>query len=109
MLIRETDTDFDEHIAKLEDEDGEVFFFDVNDNPARFQRKVVEDVLGIMPKRVVLLFHWGVGEKKARSIARSTARKLTRELDTQPVSVNVFILPPALFIATQTEANRHSN
>ena len=108
MLIRETDTDFDEHIAKLEDEESEVFFFDVNDNPARFQQKVVEDVLGILPKRVVLLFHWGVGEKKARSIARSTARKLTRELGTN-ISVNLFILPPALFIATQTEANRHSN
>ena len=100
MLIRETDTDFDEHLAKLEDEDGEVFFFDVNDNPARFQKKVVEDVLGILPERVVLLFHWGVGEKKARSIARSTARKLTKALDAQSVSVNVFILPPALYSKT---------
>ena len=108
MLIRETETDFDEHLAKLEDEDSEVFFFDVNDNPARFQKKVVEDVLGILPEKVVLIFHWGVGEKKARSIGRSISRKLTRELDTH-ISVNIFILPPALFIATQTEDRRHYN
>ena len=109
MLIRETDTDFDQHLERLENSEGEVFFFNATDNPARFQQKVVDAVVEIQPPEVLLLFHLGVGEKKSRSVARSTARCITKALDRKYGQVHVFILPPKLFVTAQTELSRQFN
>ena len=109
MLIRETDTNFDQHLERIENSEGEFFFFSVTDNPARFQQKVVDAVVEIKPPEVLLLFHLGVGEKKSRSVARSTARHITKALNRKYMHVHVFILPPKLFAAAETELNRHLN
>ena len=94
MLIRETDTDFDKHLEILENLEGQVFFFSVNDNPARFKQKVVETFMESEPPQILFLFHLGVGEKKARSIARSTARQITEALGRRyNIYANMFILP----------------
>ena len=49
MLIRETDTNFDQHLERIEKSEGEAFFFSPTDNPARFQQKVVDVVVEIEP------------------------------------------------------------
>ena len=109
MLIRETDTNFDQHLERIEKSEGEAFFFDVNDNPARFQQKVVDAVVAIEPPEVLLIFHWGCGEKKSRSLARSTARRITKGLDRKYSRIHIFILPPKLFGSVQSELNRDMN
>ena len=107
MLIRETD--FDKHLEMLENSEGEVYFLNINDNPARFQEKVVEDVLGVIPSEIILLFHRGVGEKKSRSIARSILRSIQKVLDRRYRFLHVFILPSKLFKMAEIEFNRHLN
>ena len=109
MLIRETDTNFDQHLERLENSEGESFFFDVNDNPARFQKQVVDAVVKTEPPEVLLLFHLGCGEKKSRSIARSTMRRITKALDRKYSRIHIFILPPKLFGIFQAELNREMN
>ena len=107
MLIRETDTDFDKHLKMLEDSEGQVFFFSANDNPARFKKKVVETFMEREPPQILFLFHLGVGEKKARSIARSAAREITEALGRRyNIFANMFILPPKLFNLVREEHDR---
>ena len=108
MLIRETDTDFDKHLGMLENSEGEVFFFSANDNPKRFQQKVVDAVVSKTPPEVLLLFHLGVGEKKSRSIGRSTTRHITEALG-RKMTVHVFILPTALFNAVEIQVSAGLN
>ena len=107
MLVRETD--FDKHLEMLENSKGEVYFFNLNDNPARFQEKVIEDVSGIIPPEVILLFHRGIGEKKSQSIARSILRSMQKVLDRRYRSLHVFILPSKLFKMAEIEFKRHLN
>ena len=109
MQIREQETDFDYHLEMIENSDGEVFFFDVHSNPARFSQQVVDTVIKSEPPEVLLVFHKGCGEKKSRSIARSASRRITKALDCHYYKTHLFILPGALFDAAQTEVNRQLN
>lgn len=109
MQIREQYTDFDKHLEMLENSDGEVFFFGVHDNPARFQKSVVDTVLAKEPPEVLLVFHKGCGEKKSRSIAKSTSRRITTALKLRFYRTHTFIFPTALFEAAEAEYSRELN
>lgn len=97
----EQETDFDKHLDRLENSEGEVFFFGVRDNPARFQQVVVDAVLEKEPPEVLLIFHRGCGEKKSRSIARSVGRGIATALERPYSRTHIFILPSELFLSLQ--------
>lgn len=109
MQIHEQYTDFDKHLEMLENSDGEAFFFDVHDNPARFQQMVVDTVLAKELPEVILIFNKGCGEKKCRSIAKSANRRIITALKRRRYRTHLFIFPAALFELAESEYSRELN
>lgn len=105
----EQETDFDKHLDRLENSEGEVFFFGVHDNPARFQKEVVDIVLEKDPPEVLFIFHRGCGEKKSRSLARSTSRQIVHALERPYSRTHIFILPAELFRSLQLAMSAELN
>lgn len=95
-------TDFDKHLALLENASGDIHFFTSETNPRRFVKTVVNAAQQLQPQQKCLCIFQSKGAhaKKAHHVMRTIGESL--ENMGIATLVHAFVVPPGLFNMLKT-------